>query len=186
MGASLLVGTDYIKAWNLVLDIPRQLATFYRSEKVRKPIAIVHLQITREPMANFVVRAGKDCIIPANSMGQVALRMNHSGKADLLFTSNHPEILDGVVSAAQNAVMYSNQDSEPRQIKRGTILGTATSISAGHFVYAAQATEVLNGFLGRESLNRAGSLETSIEKAEDTNVAWLEETYQPHYRYEPL
>ncbi|KAF7502141.1 hypothetical protein GJ744_006983 [Endocarpon pusillum] len=28
LGIELLVGTDYIKAWNMVLDIPRQLAIF--------------------------------------------------------------------------------------------------------------------------------------------------------------
>ncbi|ERF69455.1 hypothetical protein EPUS_09453 [Endocarpon pusillum Z07020] len=80
--------------------------------------------------------------------------------------------------------MFSNQDFEPRQIKRDTILSTAELISIGNFAYAAQATEVLNGFLGQESRNRAGSLKTSAQKAEDTNAEWLEEAYQPCYRYE--
>ncbi|ERF71280.1 hypothetical protein EPUS_05332 [Endocarpon pusillum Z07020] len=168
LGTSLLIGTDYIKAWNLD----------------RKPIAVIRLQITRELMANFVICAGKDCTIPANSVGQVALRMSHSGKADFLFTSQHPEIPNGVVSATQNAVMFSNQDSEPRQIKRGTILSTAESIRNRNFAYAAQATKILNSFLDQEPQNRAGSLKTSPQKAEDTSVGWLEEAYQPRYQHE--
>lgn len=78
-----------------------------------------------------VIRARKDSTIPANSAGQVALRLNHSRKADLIFTSRHAEIPNGVISATQQSVLYTNQDSKPREIKRGIILGTACSIRAG-------------------------------------------------------
>ncbi|KAF7502140.1 hypothetical protein GJ744_006982 [Endocarpon pusillum] len=141
-------------------------------------------------MANFVIRAGKNSTIPANAAGQVAIRLNHSGKADLVFTSKHAEIPNGVISATQRSVLFTNEDSTPREIKRGTILGTATLISAGSFAYLAQATEVLNGFLGQGTLNRPGTLGTSAfaassarpnEEAEDANVAWLQEAYHPKH-----
>ncbi|ERF74442.1 hypothetical protein EPUS_09487 [Endocarpon pusillum Z07020] len=206
LGTDLLISTDYIKAWNIVIDIPRQLAIFHRSEKIRKPIAFVRLQVTRQPISNFVVRVSKDSTIPPHSMGQIALRLNHSGKADLLFTSNRPEIPDGVITATQSTVMYSNQESTPQTIKRGTILGTASSIRAGSFATSEIATEILNGFLGRESLrldigctciaksctcvitNSFQGQKTkdtiSAEKEKVKDSRWLEKPYRPHYRYD--
>lgn len=175
LDADLLIGTDYIHAWNMVLDIPRQLAVFHRSNKTGKPIAMVSLQVTRQPSSKVVIRAAKDCIIAANSVGQVPLRFSHSGRADLVFSSGLSEIPDGVISAAQTTLTYSNQISAPQKIKRGAILGTASTVNGGTFAYAAQATKVLNGFLG---------LDTAQKQASKPDIRWLKEEYRPQYRYE--
>ncbi len=55
LGTNLLISIDYIKAWDLVLDIPRQFGIFHRSDKVRKPMAVVCLQVTRQSIISLVI-----------------------------------------------------------------------------------------------------------------------------------
>jgi hypothetical protein len=86
LGANLLVGTDYSRAWNLTLDLPRQLGIFHRDNKAGKPLAVIHLRVSRQPNASVVTRAAVNCTIPANAIGQIPLRGNFSIKADLLRT----------------------------------------------------------------------------------------------------
>jgi hypothetical protein len=68
LGADLLISTDYIRAWNIILDLPRQLATFSYSN-TNKPLAAVSLQVIRQPSANMIVRVTKDAVIAAGSLG---------------------------------------------------------------------------------------------------------------------
>ena len=175
LGTDLLISTDYISAWNMVLDIPRQLAIFHRSDKAGKPIAMVNLQVSRQLSKSIVIRAAKDSTIAANSVGQISLRLNHPGKADLLFTTGRSEIPDGIISATQTTLTFSNDTSVPCTIKRGTILGTALSINGGSFTYAAKATKMLNGFLG---------FKADSEKVSMQELSWLNKEYHPNYRYE--
>lgn len=199
LGTDLLISTDYIRAWNIVLDIPHQLAVFHRSGKAGKPLATVCLHVTRQPSTSIVVRAAKNSIIPAGSLGQVPIRLNHTGRSDLLFTSAKDEIPDGVVSAAQETIGYLNHSSAPLTVTRGTILGTASTIANGNFAYSPQATYALNRFLGFTPQNQeetAGGAATELSansaavepgtNSADTadDLRWLEKTYQPQYRCE--
>jgi hypothetical protein len=177
--ADLLISTDYIRAWNIILDLPRQLATFSYSN-TNKLLAAVSLQVIRQPSANMVVRVIKDAVIAAGSLGQVPIRLNYQGKADLLFTSAIAEVPDGILSAAQRTMGYLNEGSKPVTIKRGRILGTASAITNGNFALSTIATEALNGFLGLNGGEKA-------EKARDAvvnDLKWLGEEYLPKYQYE--
>ncbi len=141
LGTELLISTDYIRAWNMVLDIPRQLAIFHKNSKIDKPMAMIRVQITRQSSVNLILRAAKKVEIPANSIGQIPVRLRYSDKTDLLFLSQMPEIPDGIVSALQTALTYSNQSSASQTVHRGAILGTAASINGGEIAYTAQVNK---------------------------------------------
>jgi hypothetical protein len=173
LGTDLLISTDYIMAWNIVLDIPRQLAVFHHTNKA-KSLATVCLQVNRQPSINIVVRVAKNTVIPASSLGQVPIRLNYSGKADLLFTSSIAEVPDGILSAAQPTLGYLNEGPPPLTVKRGTILGTASAVNGGNFAFSPQATKALNGFLELNSHKEEASCGAGRKEKDEADKGYEE------------
>jgi hypothetical protein len=92
----------------MILDILRQLAILYYSNKTSKPIAMIRLQVTCQPFSNIVIRAAKNSLIPANFIDQVRLRLNYANKTDLLFMSELLKISDEVILITQTTLSYLN------------------------------------------------------------------------------
>ncbi|KAF7502028.1 hypothetical protein GJ744_009078 [Endocarpon pusillum] len=111
------------------------------AEKARNNIDRIEKeeQMTPQPVT-FVIQARENIIISANALGFIALRPNHFIRATLVFISKHSEIRIRAISATQQSVLYWNQDSKPREIKQGTILGTACSNRICRITYSAPST----------------------------------------------
>ena len=60
---------------------------FYHTDKIRKSIATIKVQITRQLIINMIIYAAKEIIISFNSVSQILLRLNYLKKADIIFLS---------------------------------------------------------------------------------------------------
>ena len=58
---------------------------FFYTNKIKKFIAIIKVQITRQLTVNMIIYAAKKVIISFNSVSQISLRLNYLEKADIIF-----------------------------------------------------------------------------------------------------
>lgn len=88
-----------------------------------------------------------------------------------------------MISANQTALAYTNDITEPKIIRRGLILGTAAGIDGGNFACCAEATRVLNEYLGHADEPKKINVKTANNPPAG-ELSWLEQEYRPKYQHE--
>jgi len=102
----------------------------------------INLQVIRQPTNGLVSRAAANSVMSASYVGQIPLRLNYAGKSDFVSTCSLSEVPNRVISATQTSLTYFNEKSTPHTVKRGTILGKASSVDRGALTYSKQATGI--------------------------------------------
>src|SRR5438045_1111365 len=140
IGTDVLLGNDVINAYQIVLDNSKQWITLTGKDGAN---IIIDSIICEKKWVKLLPIQTKDTYeIPAGSHQTVAIHLSKSLSPgqDYAFSSKREGVPNGYLGADVETILFSNPTQEMIMLKKGTTIGTVSSISRAE----AESTKVWN------------------------------------------